>query len=129
VPMRSAVFGSHLKPLKSSTKAFYESYRTEKLLVRKARQMGYVEGEGAKVDAKPSMKNSTVPSRSKSVERGPPAGARFVVSSRKDKGVTDDWIDVGNGNGPGKIYNHGVDSLGRTRSDIGHGGDRNGIAH
>lgn len=38
VPMRTAVFGSHLKALRKRTKDAYEQYRTEKLLIRKAKK-------------------------------------------------------------------------------------------
>ncbi|KZT39916.1 hypothetical protein SISSUDRAFT_1044871 [Sistotremastrum suecicum HHB10207 ss-3] len=41
VPMRSAIFGSHMKALRSATKEAYERFRMEKLLVRRAtRTMG-----------------------------------------------------------------------------------------
>lgn len=39
VPMRTAIFASHLKALRKSTRDAYERYRTEKLLIRKARKM------------------------------------------------------------------------------------------
>lgn len=80
VPLRTSIFGSHLKALRKETKEKYERYRTEKLLIRRARRMKVAESVAVSVNTANTASNNAGGGDEKSLGR---------------KSVAESWVDVG----------------------------------